>query len=228
MSTAEPVAGRIGRRRALPSGRAVAGGFSVALAAVVLFGSWLGTRPRPAHLWVVTGRALAAGTRLAPSDLTTASLDLGSGPAAASAFASVDGLVGRTLAVSVGPGELVEHSELVGGGSLSDSRPVPVSVSAADLVDLAPGDLVDVLVTSGDGSGGHTTLVVRGAVVRSTDQPSSGLLGSGSADVVTLGVASLSEVEAVVAAERAGTVDLVVGSRSDGAGLGPPAPHAGR
>jgi Flp pilus assembly protein CpaB len=93
-------------------------------------------------------------------------------------------------------------------------------VAPGDLVDLAPGDLVDVLETAGSTGSGRTTIVLRGARVINTSQPSGGLVDSGGDDVVTIGVHDLAEVEAVVGAEHQGTVDLVVGEPSDGSGQG--------
>jgi hypothetical protein len=97
---------------------------------------------------------------------------------------------------------------------------VPVTVAPGDLVDLAPGDLVDVLETAGSTGSERTTIVLRGARVIDTSQPSGGLVDSGGDDVVTIGVHDLAEVEAVVGAEHQGTVDLVVGEPSDGSGQG--------
>ena len=213
-------AGRAGRRRALPPRRAVAGGFVIAVAVVIVFAGWTDTHPGSGRRWVVASHALPAGTRLTANDLTTTTMGLGHGSTAASAFASPSALIGRELAVALGPGQLLLSSEVpssFGGRAL---RPVPVTVAPTDLVDLAAGDLVDVLQTTSTGPATATTVVVRGARVLSTVQPSAGLLGSGGNEVVTLGVATLAEVTATVIAEHAGTVDVVVGDPSDGSGLG--------
>ncbi len=216
--TSAPSAGRTGRKRALPGGRAVAGGFAVAAAVVLVLAAFAsGGSPRHAT-WVVATTDLRAGVPLRPGDLTTASLGLGSGATAGAAFTSPDQLVGRTLSVPVGAGELVLAGEVTGARSTQGLRPVPVTAPPADLVDLAPGDLVDVLVT--EGTPPRTVLALRGARVLVTTQPSSGLLGSGGDPVVTVGVQNLAEVEALIAAEHAGTVDLVVGTGTDGTGLG--------
>ncbi len=168
----------------------------------------------------MAARPLPAGTRLTPDDLTMTSLTLGHGSTAAAAFETSAALVGRTLAVPVDQGELILGTETQVPAAGAALRPVPVTVAPTDLVDLDTGDLVDVLETSGTTPEARTSVVVFGARVLSTAQPSSGLLGSGGTSVVTLGVGTLAEVEAVVAAEHAGTVDLVVGQPSDGVGLG--------
>jgi Flp pilus assembly protein CpaB len=214
-------AGRAGRRRALPSGRAVGGGFVIAVAVVVTFAGWIDTHGGAATRWVVAAAALPAGTRLTAADLTTTKLRLGTGPAATAAFDAVGSLLGRDLAVAVSPGELILRSEVPVGPPAVLLRPVPVTVSPTDLVDLAVGDLVDVLETPSAGTTATTVaVVVRGARVLSTTQPSGGLLGSGGTEVVTLGVATLAEVTATVIAEHAGTLDVVVGEPSDGSGPG--------
>jgi hypothetical protein len=129
-------------------------------------------------------------------------------------------LVGRTLAVAVGRGQLVLGAELTRPDATPVLRPVPVTVAPDDLVDLNDGDLVDVLETTGDTSSARTTIVVRGARVLDDSQPSSSFVGSDGNDVVTIGVHTLSEVEAVIDAEHDGTVDVVVGEPSDGTGPG--------
>jgi hypothetical protein len=216
----EAVAGRIGRRRALPNGRAVLGAFAVAVAAVLVFAAALHSRSGAGQAWIVARTELPAGTRLAAGDLTTTTLKLGSGPAAGDAFAGPAGVVGRTLAVSVGPGDLVLRSELSAAGATPSLRPVPVSVVSDDLVDLGVGDLVDVVVTTGQGTSTATSIVLRGARVLGTAQPSGSLVGASGDDVVTLGVHTLAEVEVVIRSEHDGTVDLVVGEPADGSGPG--------
>jgi Flp pilus assembly protein CpaB len=214
-------AGRAGRRRALPSGRAVGGGFVIAVAVVATFAGWIDTHGGTGTRWVVAAAALPAGTRLTTADLTTTTLRLGQGPVATDAFAAAGALLGRELAVAVTPGELILRSEVPIGAAAPLLRPVPVTVSPTDLVDLAVGDLVDVLESpSSEATATTVTVVVRGARVLSTTQPSGGLLDSGGTEVVTLGVATLAEVTATVIAEHAGTLDVVVGEPSDGSGPG--------
>ncbi len=219
-SSDEDAAGRIGRRKRLPSGRAVAGGFAVAVAVVAVFAAFVASRGTSGRAWVVASTGLPAGTRLTSSDLATTTLRLGSGPVAAEAFEAPGDLIGRTLAIGVGRGGLIVQSELSAPDATPALRPVPVSVTPGDLVDLARGDLVDVLVTAGNGSNVKTTVVIRGARVLATNQPAGGLVGTSGDNIVTLGVHTLAEVEAVIGSEHGGTVDLVVGEPSDGSGQG--------
>ena len=57
------------------------------------------------------------------------------------------------------------------------------------------------------------------------ERPSSGLLSPTDSSQVTIGVATLAEVEAVVAAAHTGTVALVAAETSDGVGSGPASPN---
>jgi len=221
-----PAAARIFPRRRLPGVRVLAGGFAVAVAAILVFVAYLGAQPGRGQPGVVAAGPLAAGTRLTPADLRVVDVRL---PEAVrfTAFSRVGQLLGRSLSVSLAAGELLTRSELVARAATPALRPVPVTVAPSDVADLAAGDRVDVLLTEGSAPGTRTRMVLRGAVVESTSQPSNSLAGSGQSDVVTLGVATLPEVEAVVGAEHAGTVDLVVGEPADGSGLGAGASAAG-
>src|SRR5215831_5013481 len=71
-----------GRHRALPGGRAVVGGFLVAVAAVVVFAASLAGASHPGQSWVVTARPLPAGTILGPGDVTSATMRLSRSAAA--------------------------------------------------------------------------------------------------------------------------------------------------
>jgi Flp pilus assembly protein CpaB len=214
-----PSAGTVLPRRHRPVGRALAGGFAIAAALVLVASAYLDAQPARGGPTVVAATPLAEGTRLSEADLRTVEVRLPAGTAV-TAFRSASSLVGRTLAVALAPGELLTSSELVPPDTAPALRPVPVSVPATDLVDLADGQRVDVLLTVGTAPDTRTSMLVRSAVVMSEAQPSGAFSTGGGSEVVTLGVASLAEVEAVISAEHAGTLDLVVGEVSDGSGLG--------
>lgn len=217
-----PSAGRAGRPRPLPSGRAVVGAFLIAAAATIVLAAWLAATGNHGRRFVVAEGPLAAGARIGPADLGTETMTLPRDTAAA-AFASPAALVGRTLAAPLSAGEVVQQSMLVARGAEPGLRPVTVSVGATDAADLSAGALVDVLETSGNAPAAHTSMILRGARVITVAKPGSSLIDSSSGTAVTLGVASLAEVEAVVHAEHTATVSLVAGEPSDGTGLGPPA-----
>src|SRR5438132_1082243 len=58
------------RRRALPSGRAVAGGLLVALALIGIYAAYTGATAPPRRSYVVAAHDIAVGSRLEPKDLT--------------------------------------------------------------------------------------------------------------------------------------------------------------
>ncbi len=209
------------RRRALPTGRAVVGGFLIAVAALIVFGVALANREGDTAQYAVAGRVLAPGTVISAGDLTTSGAKL---PAAArsSAFRQGASLIGRTVAVEVTPGELIESSMLAPTGSPAGIRPVSVAVDPDSLGSLTVGDVVDVLATTTVDDSTQVTVVMRGASLIDVSQSSPSLESGGTAGaLVTLGVSSLSEAEAVVAASHGGTITLVLAEPSDGVGPGP-------
>lgn len=225
-----PAAGlRIGPRRRRAGGRAIAGAFAITVAVVLVFGAWLESRPGRGTAWVVAAVPLAAGASLAPADLRTVVLDL-KGPVAGTAFPDAAAVAGRTLAVPLQAGELVSSAELTPVGASPATRPVTLTVSGTDLEGLVAGERVDVLETTTGTQGARTALLLRGAELMRASGGSSGFLsagaGSGGSDVVTLGVSDLRQVVALVAAERAGVIDIVPAETSDGAGLVPASPAA--
>lgn len=152
------------RARSVPGGRAVLGGFLVAAAVVGLF--WASSRPgAPSARYVVAGRDIAPGARLAAGDLRLQALDLP--PALAGrAFSDPAALEG---AVAVGPlaaGELVQASAVVAKPSSPSSREVSVAVPAATLPPgLETGERIDLVATFGAGGDAFSTYVVRQAQI---------------------------------------------------------------
>ena len=198
------------------------GAFFIAVAAAVVFASWLSATHSHGRSWVVAARALRLGQPLSAGDLTTVAAQLPAG-IARQAFGAPSDLVGRTLAAPVAAGQLIQAADLVPAGSQPGLRPVGVAIDPAELNDLRVGQLADVLSSTGTGPTTATVAVVRGARVLAVQGASSGLVGAGSGSSVTLGVSSLAEVEAVVSAIHAGTVTVVAAQPSDGTGLGDPA-----
>jgi hypothetical protein len=208
-----------GRRRALPAGRTVVGGFLVAVAAVMVFTASLAGSSHPGQSWVVTARPLAPGTILGPGDLASATMRL-SKPAASLAYRQAALVEGRTLAVALPAGALVQNPVLVPANQLPRVRPVTIAADPVSLTGLTPGEPVDVLATQGTGGGTAVAVVIRGATLMAATQPGSGALNAGGSGQVTIGVATLAEVEAVVQAAHAGTITLVAAEPSDGVGAG--------
>ncbi len=211
---------RLQPRPARVGGRAIAGAFVIATSAVLVFGAWLGTRPGRGRPWVVAAVPVAAGTRITPADLRTVQAHL-TGTLAATAFGSRAEVEGRTLAVALQPGELVTAPELTPAGTQPGLRPVTVTISAPELSGLVAGERVDLFETTGTAPTSKTTVLLRGGEVMAVTGSGGGLLSAGNGtEVLTLGVATLPEVEAVIAAEHAGVLDVVAAEPSDGVGLG--------
>src|SRR3954471_4712183 len=99
------------RRRTLPGGRAVVGGFLVALSAVGVFSAWTASTSGPSQRYVVATHDIAPGDRIARGDLTVVALDL---PDAQRhhAFTDLDLLVGATALAPLADGQLVQSSDV--------------------------------------------------------------------------------------------------------------------
>jgi hypothetical protein len=191
----------------------------VAVAAVVVFAASLAGSSHPGQSWVVTARPVAAGTILGPGDLTSATMRLS--PSAASlAYRQPARVEGRALAVALPAGALVQNPLLVPSSQRPRMRPVSVTADPVSLNGLTPGEPVDVLATQGTGTGTSVAVVLRGAILIAAAQPGSSALNAGGSGQVTIGVATLAEVEAVVQAAHAGTITLVAAEPPDGVGAG--------
>jgi hypothetical protein len=192
----------------------------VAVAAVIVFAASLGGASHPGQRWVVAARSLGPGTVIEPGDLTTSTMRLApaTGDLAYRQAASVEG---RALAVGVHAGELLQAAMLVPSNQKPVLRPVSLAVDPVSLDGLYAGQLVDVLMTQGTGNATGVTVVVRGATLLDVVTSNPNVLAPGGSGQVSLGVSTLKEVEAVVAAAHSGTVTLVAAEPSDGSGSGP-------
>jgi Flp pilus assembly protein CpaB len=203
----------------------MAGGILIGAAAIAVFAAVVASVGNHTKQYVVATRTLAEGTIIGPGDLTTASVQLPSGTSG-QAFRQAAPVIGRSVLLTVSPGELIESSMLSAPGSTPTLRPLTIPVDPDSVTRLSPGDRVDVLATAatgpGTGTSGAVSVVVRGASLIGVSQSNPGLLsGSSSATLATIGVSDLAEVEAVVGAAHAGTVVLVQAEPSDGVGPGP-------
>ena len=201
------------RRQALPTGRAVLGGFLVALSALGTFVAWSGVTKGPEAAYVVAGRDLSIGTRLTAADLRLVPMDLPDALARTAAFDDAESLVGVKVINPIRKGELVQASSLVQPGAAAGALEVSFAIESARAVagTLKPGEFVDFLATFGAGSDTYTTTVLQGARildVRSTG----GSLGSSDQQVITLEVADAAEARAIAHAVNVAKVTVV---RSD-------------
>jgi flagella basal body P-ring formation protein FlgA len=83
----------VARRRSLPGGRAVLGGFLVAASATGVFAAWSASTTGPTASYVVVTSDVAPGERIERSDLAVVAVDLPSEQRRL-AFTDVDVLVG--------------------------------------------------------------------------------------------------------------------------------------
>jgi len=206
-------------RRALPSGRALTGGFLVAVASVGTFAAYRGSSSRPAHRYVTAAHDLAAGEMVDADDVKTAAVDL-PGDLAAHAFADAADVVGRVTLAPVAGGELLQTSA-VADRAKADPRfelSVPVERARALAGEIDAGELVDVVATVGSGTDAKTAVVAqRAAVVRVLDAKRTAV-GSTGEIVIELALPTADEVLAVTHASQAGTLTIVRATGAAAAG----------
>lgn len=207
-------------RRSLPNGRAVLGGFLIAVSVLGVFTAARsgddGRRP-----FVVAARDLEPGRRIRPSDLTTVAMALSDHLSGSRAFGHASQLEGAVVVAPVAKGELVQASAVA--RSMPPGRQVSFAVDQSRAIagSVAAGETVDVLATYGAGSDAYTVVVARRAAVVAV-AANRGTLGDQSRLVVTLTVPDEQTAIAIGHATTAGTVTLV---RTTGAGRDPiPAP----
>jgi hypothetical protein len=205
------------RRRPLPGGRAVVGGFLVAAAAVGIFAAYTGATTEHGVTYVVARHTLTVGQRITSGDLTTASMVLSPSLGSQLAFRDPGRLVGAMVVGPVHAGELIQASSVVAGADASSDRQLSFPIASSRAVDgtLQVGDLVDVLATYGSGAAATTVAVVRQArVVARSDAASTLDPAGGASETITVGLARSVDSLAVAQAVDAGQVMLV---RSTGA-----------
>ncbi len=173
-------------RRGLPGSRAVVGGLLVAAAAVGLFASASRSGEGPRHSYVVARQELPAGTRLQPSDLELAPMELA--PALrARVFERAQPLVGATLLAPLGPGELVQSGAVVARAGDAASRELTFTLERGRVAPgIKQGERADLLATYGTGVEAFTVVVVRQALLVVIERPRTSV---GDAGPTTLTVA---------------------------------------
>lgn len=193
------------RRRPLPGGRAVFGGFLVTVAVVGTVAAQSAASGPPSTRYVVAAATLPAGRAIRAGDLTTRPVDLPE-PLAQRAYRDPRPLVGRVLAATLAEGELVQGSALAQRGPAAGEREVSFSADPARSLGqrIAPGDLVDLYSTSGQGEASRTSLLA-GSVRVIDRQARQGAAGF----IYTVALADPDAVESLVAAAAAGSLTVV-------------------
>ena len=193
------------RRRPLPGGRAVFGGFLVAVAVVGTVAAQNAASVPPSTRYVVAATPLPAGRAIRTGDLTTRPIDLPD-PLAQRAYQDPRPLVGRVLAATLAEGELLQGSALAQRGPVAGEREVSFSSDPTRSLGqrIAAGDLVDLYTTAGQGETSRTSLVAGSVRVidRQVRQGSAGF-------IYTVALADPDAVESLVAAAAVGSLTVV-------------------
>lgn len=177
----------------------LAAGLAGAAAAVVV--GALTPDPPPTRAVVVTARTVAVGTRLGTGDVRVVRVAASLAPAAA--YASTGAVRGRTASATLPAGTVLSPGLVAGdraAGAAPDGRVVVALPSGDDPTSalLAPGDHVDLLATTADGS----QYLARHALVLpapTTPAASSSLLGDGPADGTLVVAVEPAEAERLAA-----------------------------
>lgn len=206
------------RRPALPNGRAVVGGFLVAVSALGIFTAYARATAGPTTSYVVARHDLALGTQLAADDLVELPMSLPASVAGHAAFDQASSVVGATTIGPIRKGELVQAGDLVRKRSGPAELEVSFEIAPARALagSLRPGEVVDVLATFGAGADAYTVVVVQQARVLASTSTRTALTTG--ADVISLAVASSDAALALTHAVNAGEVTLVRSTGSTASG----------
>lgn len=194
-------------RRGLPGGRAVVGGFLVAVAAVGTFAAVSGAGRDTGTLVVAASRDIAPGTVLEESDLDLLSLDLPD-DLAGQVFTSPSQVVGAVATGALAAGELVQAGALADATAAVPTFSLAVPSAAANGGQLRRGDTVQVFATYGADATAITRLLAGAAEVVGVDEGDAELGVTGQVHVL-LAIRSAEERSKVINAVTSGAITLV-------------------
>lgn len=199
------------RRRSLPGGRAVVGGFLIATALVVTFQAYTGARHSPRQSYVVASRALEPGSRITADDLRVVALDVPDPGVRAQLFGTVSSLIGASVVAPVTPGALIEASEVVGRAGPPGTHELSISVDRSRAVGgtLKAGEYVDILSTFGQGAASSTVVMVPHVEVLAVTGSGSGAIGDAPTQIIVLAAPDGGSAEAIADAAVATQLTLV-------------------
>lgn len=197
-------------RRGLPSGRAVVGGFLVALAAVGVFAAYTSATAEPTTQYVVAARDLAPGEQLTPGDVQLVAIDLPD-EQRQRAYDVVGPLVGATVVEPLVAGEIIQEGGLIATGAEEGTRTVSFAIEPHRAVNatLKAGESIDVLATFGAGDRACTELLAGDVTIVAVSEAAGSLVGQGGGLTVTIQVPTADTSVAVAHAATAGTITLV-------------------
>ena len=206
---------QVRRRRGLPSGRAVVGGFLVAAAAVGVFAAYTDATAQPHTSYAVAAQDLAPGEQLTASMLELVALDLPDEQRRRS-YDAVAPLIDATVVEPLLAGELIQEGSLVVTGAAEGSRTVSFAIDPAHAVNgsLKPGERIDILATFGSGAESCTHQVAADVAVVAVNETTGSLVGEGGM-TMTVEVADAPTGVAVAHAANAGAVTLIRTTHAD-------------
>lgn len=196
--------------RRLPGGRAVVGGFLVAVSVVGVFAAYTDARSSPDQAYAVVTVDVAAGERLSGGDLTLVPLDLPPDQQRV-AFADLSLLDGATALAAMTAGQLVQGGDVAKPAGGPQRAQISLALDPGNALGgdpglLGAGERVRVIATFTQGGAPVTETVSRDAVVvralGGSDQ-----LGGASGLIVILAVPP-EDLESIAGAAAAGVVSL--------------------
>lgn len=210
VSQEAPAGAAVRPRRGLPSGRAVVGGFLVALAAVGVFAAYTSATAEPVTQYVVAARDVPPGEQLTVGDVDLVAIDLPD-EQRQRAYDEVAPLVGATVVEPLVSGELIQEGGLIATGAEPGSRTVSFAIDAPRAVNatLKAGERVDVLATFGSGDRACTHLLGSDVAIVAVSESTGSLVSQGGGLTVTIQVPTVESSVAVAHAATAGTITLV-------------------
>lgn len=197
-------------RRGLPSGRAVVGGFLVALAAVGVFAAYTSATAEPVTRYVVAARDLAPGEQLDATDVELVAIDLPD-EQRQRAYDVVEPLVDATVVEPLVAGEIIQEGGLIATGAQPGTRTVSFAIEPSRAVNatLKAGESADVLATFGAGDRACTHIMASDVTIVGVSEASGSLVAQGGGLTVTIQVPTADSSVAVAHAASAGSITLV-------------------
>ena len=200
----------IRRRTGLPSGRAVVGGFLVALATVGMFAAYSNATAGPATTYAVATRDLEPGDRIDAGAVELVALDLPDEQRRRS-YDAVEPLVDATVVEPLLAGELIQEGSLIATGAEPGSRTVSFAIEPARAVNgtLRAGERIDLLATFGSGTQACTHLIAADVPIVNIAEATGSLVSQAGGLTVTVQVDDADQGVAVAHASNAGAMTLV-------------------
>ncbi len=197
-------------RRGLPSGRAVVGGFLVALAAVGIFAAYTSTTAAPTTSYAVATRDLQPGEQVDRGAVALVPINLPDAQRQRS-YDQIEPLIGATVIEPLVSGELLQEGSLIDTGAEQGTRTVSFPVEPARAVNatLKTGERVDILATFGTGTDACTHLIASDVPIVAVAETTGSLVGQTGGMTVTAQVPTPDAAVAVAHAANAGTMTLV-------------------